>query len=155
MYPIYRAVVADADSILALQKIAYQSEAIIYQDWTIPPLTQSLASLMTEFADHLILKAVADGEIVGSVRAKVDNNRCFIGKLIVQPDYQGQGIGSALLAAIEAHFPLVSHYELFTGSLSSANIRLYQRNGYCISHSRPLSDTVSAVFLEKAAAHPR
>ncbi|WP_024910980.1 GNAT family N-acetyltransferase [Chania multitudinisentens] len=152
MYTIDSAVVTDAEHILALQKLAYQSEARLYQDWNIPPLTQSMSSLITEFSDHVILKAVIDGAIVGSVRAKADNNRCLIGKLIVQPEYQGRGIGSALLAAIETHFPSVSYYQLFTGSLSSANIRLYQRNGYCISHSSPLSDRISIIFLEKAAS---
>lgn len=37
MYNITQATVVDAENILALQKIAYQSEARIYNDWTLPP----------------------------------------------------------------------------------------------------------------------
>jgi hypothetical protein len=40
---ITQAAAADAAEILALQKLAYQSEAAIYQDYSIPPLTQTLA----------------------------------------------------------------------------------------------------------------
>ena len=32
----------DAEVILQIQRLAYQSEAVLYQDWNIPPLTESL-----------------------------------------------------------------------------------------------------------------
>jgi ribosomal protein S18 acetylase RimI-like enzyme len=139
----------DAESILALQKFAYQSEAELYNDWTLPPLTQTLESLLEEFASSVVLKAVSGERIVGSVRAKVATGICAIGRLVVHPDYQGQGIGSRLLRSIESRFPDVTKYELFTGSKSEANIRLYQRHGYNISRTQALSPTVSLTFLEK------
>jgi hypothetical protein len=60
---------ADAGDILALQRLAYQSEARLYGDWDIPPLTQTLAELRAEFATLLVLKAVpgtSGSGIVGS-----------------------------------------------------------------------------------------
>ena len=39
---ITKALYSDLEEILALQKLAYQSEAELYDDYTIPPLTQSL-----------------------------------------------------------------------------------------------------------------
>lgn len=36
---------ADAAAILALQKLAYQSEARLYNDFSIPPLLQTLEEL--------------------------------------------------------------------------------------------------------------
>jgi hypothetical protein len=47
--PIIKASLEDAAQILALQKVAYQSEAALYNDWTIPPLTQTLPQLEAEF----------------------------------------------------------------------------------------------------------
>jgi len=99
----------------------------------------------------VILKAVSGERIIGTVRAKVASGTCTIGRLAVHPDFQGQGIGSALLKNIEASFPDASKYELFTGSRSQANIRLYQRHGYTISHTQAVSPTVSLTFLEKPA----
>jgi ribosomal protein S18 acetylase RimI-like enzyme len=149
MITISRAEKRDAEAILALQKLAYQSEAMLYDDWSIPPLVQSIESLREEFDSLLILKAESGGRTVGSVRARLADGICAIGRLAVHPDFQGAGIGSRLLGAIEARFPGASRYELFTGSRSAANIRLYQRLGYVIRGTETLSPQVSLIFLEK------
>ncbi|HKE92737.1 MAG TPA: GNAT family N-acetyltransferase, partial [Povalibacter sp.] len=128
MTAIEMAEVADAAAILVLQKLAYQSEAHLYDDWSIPPLTQSLDSLQAEFAVATVLKAVADATIVGSVRAQQTADTCSIGRLIVHPQLQRRGIGSRLMEQIEARFAGAARYELFTGSRSDGNIRLYQRH---------------------------
>ena len=151
MITISRAEPRDARAILDLQKLAYQSEAKLYNDWSLPALTQSLESLLDEFGNSIVLKAIAADQIVGSVRAKASMGTCAIGRLIVHPGSQGKGIGSNLLADIESRFPDVSRYELFTGSKSETNIRLYQRHGYKITRTQPLSATVSITFLEKLA----
>lgn len=139
----------DAGSILALQKVAYQSEAQLYRDWSIPPLTQTLPALVEEFSAAIVLKAMCGDMIVGSVRATIAAGVCHIGRLIVHPDFQRKGIGTRLLSAIEAQFPAAAKYELFTGSLSGANIRLYRRHGYAIQREEVLSETVTLVFMEK------
>lgn len=149
MPTICHAGLEDAGEILALQRLAYQSEARLYNDWSLPPLTQSLETLRVEFGESVVLKAILDGRIVGSVRARAVLGVCAIGRLIVHPDCQGRGIGSLLLKTIEAEFPEVSGYELFTGSLSEANIRLYQRHGYSISRTQSLSPAVTLVYLNK------
>ena len=143
------ATVGDAREILALQKLAYQSEAQIYQDYTIPPLTQTLEEIEADFERQLFLKASANGQIVGSVRAYAQQETCFIGRLIVHPDYQNRGIGSQLMREIEKRFPQVKRYELFTGSRSERNLHLYQKLGYKIFRDERISEKVTLVFLEK------
>ena len=137
--------------ILALQKLAYESEARLYNDWSLPALTQSLESITSEFADSHFLIAIIDERIVGSVRGKVRNKTCEIGRLVVHPDFQKRGIGSSLLSEIENTYSSVDTFELFTGSQSDQNIRLYQRFGYMIGESVAVSDTVSIIFLRKPA----
>jgi hypothetical protein len=61
---IGRANPEDAREILALQKVAYQSEARLYDDWTIPPLTQTESQIEAEFESKVFLKAVSNGRIV-------------------------------------------------------------------------------------------
>lgn len=141
---------ADAPEILALQRLAYQSEARLYGDWSIPPLTQSLEELRDEFSRLTILKAVDEnGTVIGSVRGEWDNATCRIGRLIVHPERQRQGLGTALLAAIEACFPLAARFALFTGARSEGNLRLYQRAGYQPVESREAKPGLTLVFLEK------
>jgi ribosomal protein S18 acetylase RimI-like enzyme len=142
---------ADAEAILALQKLAFQSEAKLYNDWSLAPLTQTIESLLEEFTRSMVLKATVDKRLVGSVRARQNGETCSIGSLIVHPEFQRQGIGSQLLRDIEAKFKGASRFELFTGHKSEANIRLYQRHGYVITRTQPRSKTVTLVFLEKRA----
>jgi ribosomal protein S18 acetylase RimI-like enzyme len=141
--------IKDAEAILALQKLAYRSEAELYNDWTITPLIQSLTSWLDEFPGSVVLKATLDGRLVGSVRARQEGDTCLIGRLIVHPDMRRQGIGSNLLRQIEARFPNVSRFELFTGNRSEANIRLYERHGYVITRTQAVSTALSMTFMEK------
>ncbi|HEY6871260.1 MAG TPA: GNAT family N-acetyltransferase [Geobacteraceae bacterium] len=149
MHQILHANTADAEEILDLQKLAYQSEAILYNDWSIPPLTQTLDEIKKEFAETTVLKACDSDRIIGSVRASVRNGTCEIGRLIVHPDFQGSGIGTQLMLAAESEFPSATRFELFTGSKSAGNIRLYERLGYRIFRTVQLSQLVELVFMEK------
>jgi ribosomal protein S18 acetylase RimI-like enzyme len=149
MNTITLAEIDDAEAILGLQKRAYESEAKLYNDWSIPPLTQSLDSLKAEILAGGVLKYSQGKAIIGSVRASLQDGKCEIGRLIVAPEFQGQGIGSALLAAIEARFPNAQCFALFTGSRSAGNIRLYRRHGYEIVTTKALSPAVTLVFMSK------
>jgi predicted N-acetyltransferase YhbS len=141
----------DASAILDLQRRAYESEAKLYNDWSIPPLTQTLEELVAEFQTNLLLKAVSAARLVGSVRARENTKIVQIGRLVVEPSFQGQGIGSRLLQAIEAAFPSTGEFQLFTGSRSVGNIALYKRHGYAVTHEKVLSPSVTLVCMSKAS----
>jgi GNAT superfamily N-acetyltransferase len=139
----------DAEDILSLQRAAYRSEAILNDDWTIPPLTQTLPEVQAEFETRVFLKAVCGDRIVGSVRAFLSAGTCRVGRLIVHPDCRGKGIGTSLMERIEAVFSRAERFELFTGAKSIDNIRLYQRLGYRKYREEDLSSRVRLVFMEK------
>ncbi len=139
----------DATEILALQKVAYRSEAKLNNDWTIPPLTQTLPEIEAEFETKTFLKAVEKDKIIGSVRAVLDSGTCHIGRLMVLPEYQGKGIGTRMMEKIEAAFPNAEWFELFTGTRSAHNIRLYKRLGYRECREMDISPKVRLVFMEK------
>jgi GNAT superfamily N-acetyltransferase len=149
MKHITRALSEDAAAILELQKLACQSEAKIYNNFNIPPLTQTLEDLKNDFTGNIFLKAQVEGKIVGSVRGNQEGNTCFIGRLIVHPDYQGQGIGTALMKEIESCFGLAQRFELFAGNKSERNICLYERLGYAIFKNVEINKDLSFLFMEK------
>jgi len=144
-----RATLDDAAQILDLQKRAYESEAKLYNDWTLPPLTQTLTELQEEFAASVVLKALAGDRLVGSVRAREAEGLCQVGRLIVEPEFQGRGIGTMLMRHIESLFPGARVFELFTGSRSQGNLRLYERLGYKRAREKVMSPSVTLIFLEK------
>jgi GNAT superfamily N-acetyltransferase len=150
MFHISIATAEDAAEILALQRLAYESEARLYNDWSIPPLVQTLESLISDIKVATVLKATEGAAIIGSVRASLDGDVGLIGRLMVDPARQGRGIGTALLRAIEDMFPQVAAFELFTGSHSEGNIRLYVRCGYAVTGARQASPEISLVVLRKS-----
>jgi ribosomal protein S18 acetylase RimI-like enzyme len=142
----------DLAEILALQRLAYRSEAALYDAYDdMPPLTQTADEIREEFARSTFLKVVVDGRIVGAVRAHVAEGTCHIGRLIVHPDFQRRGIGSAMMAEVERRFAHAARFELFTGNRSERNIRLYRKLGYEIFKTVPVRDAVAHVYLEKVS----
>ena len=152
MLQIEQASKTDLSEILNLQRLAYQSEAILLNNFSIPPLLQTLEEVQQEFSNGVFLKAVTDGQIIGSVRGYVQDRTLNIGKLIVHPDFRGRGIGTQLLQAIEDACP-DCRYELFTSAKSEKNIRLYERQGYRRFAEKQVSAELCFVYLEKTNAH--
>jgi hypothetical protein len=48
--------VDEAEQILELQRLSYRTEAALYDDWTLPPLTQTLRELLEQYDDHTIAR---------------------------------------------------------------------------------------------------
>ncbi len=146
---IEKASSSDLKDILELQYQAYQSEAALLNDYSIPPLKQSYEDVEQEYQKGLFLKAVEENNrIIGSVRAYIKDDSAFIGKLIVHPERQGHGIGTKLLLSIEKKCS-VSRYELFTSDKSIKNIALYERLGYVKFKEQAVTADFSFVYLEK------
>ncbi|UUZ79778.1 GNAT family N-acetyltransferase [Paenibacillus sp. P26] len=146
---IEKADISDAAEILALQKLAYKSEAEIYGDYSIEPLVQTLEEIERQFEDHIFLKAGYGGTIVGSVRAQCQEGTCRIGKLMVHPEHQNAGIGRQLMTRMESYFLAPLRLELFTGSRSEKNLRFYEKLGYTRFRTVPIHAYLSLVYLEK------
>lgn len=145
-----RATAEDVAEILALQKIAYQSEAEIYGDESVPALQQSLADLKEDFQRMVFLKAVVNGKIIGAVRGYTEGETAHILRLIVHPYFQGRGIGSRLVREIENVWPAeIRRFEAFTGHRSIRNLDLYGRLGYRPFKEVPFNAAVTWVYMEK------
>lgn len=144
---IEAAVAADAGELLTLQRAAYLTEAQLYGDPYIPPLVESLEQVRKIIEGALVLKALDAGRIVGAVRGQLSGATCLVGRLVVAPDRQGQGVGTALLRAVHERMPEATAFDLFTGHLSEGNLRLYRRLGYRETSRERMDDHMTIVHL--------
>src|SRR5215210_5403811 len=122
--------VSEVEQILKLQYLCYQSEVTICDNWSILPLTQTPESYLGSTDDHEILIARLGSEAVGSVRSRLEDGTCHVGRLVVHPRLQRRGIGARLTRKIEGRFPQAGRYEPFTGHFSEGSLRLYRRLEY-------------------------
>lgn len=141
--------VDEAEQILKLQYLCFQSQAALYDDWEMPPLVQTLRGMLREYDHKEILAARLGDEVVGSVRAKVECGVCRIDRLIVHPKLQGFGLGARLMQEIEGGFPEAERFELFTGHKSESNLRLYRRLGYEAYREEAESPKVTLLHMRK------
>lgn len=141
----------DAGEVMTLQRAAFVSEAQIYGTADMPPLTQTLDEVRWELRDNLGCVALDGSRMVGALRARLDGELLLVGRIAIAPDAQGGGIGSQLLDAVERRGAAAGarEAELFTGSLSEANIRLYERQGYHETERIDEGDGTAQVFLRK------
>ncbi|MFE7776099.1 GNAT family N-acetyltransferase [Streptomyces sp. NPDC057445] len=155
---ISAATAQDAEHILKLQYLCYQSEAELYGDYGIEPLTQTLDDLRAELARGHALVARLGDEVIASVRGEMDETgTARIAKLIVHPRMRRHGLGGRLLDAIEARFaggselPAAKRFRLFTGHRSERNLRLYRSHGYAPVSTQDSGPRLTLITLEKVA----
>lgn len=139
---------SDAGEVLTVQRAAFVSEAQIYGSADMSPLTQTLEQLEAELQDAQGWVARQRGRLVGAVRTRESEDVLLVGRIAIAPDMQGEGIGRRLLTAAEQSSS-ASVAELFTGSLSEANIRLYESCGYTESQRIDQGDGTAQVFMRK------
>jgi tRNA (guanine37-N1)-methyltransferase len=147
---ILPATAADAGEIHVLQLAGFLSEARLYDDYTLPPLTEDVADTADRLEHSVALKAVAGARIVGSVQLAVDGSVGQIERLVVAPDWQGRGLGARLLRAAEQLAPSdVTSYTLNTGARSDRNLALYRKAGYRETGREAQTPKVDLVYLTK------
>lgn len=139
----------DLESILKMQKLAFQYEAEIYKRVDLPALTQELISLQNDFKNYRYFKAVIGNALVGAVRIKMMENSGIIERLMVLPNFQKMGIGAKLMDFAESSLQDKKRIELITGKKSLRNIKFYEKRGYVIKESITLEIGLDLVKMEK------
>lgn len=139
----------DAAEILVLQRCCWVSEAISNNSMDIPPLHEDLPTVRAWVQESTVWTARRGSRLVGAVRGTADGTAWQIGRLMVAPDLAGNGLGRRLLQHVEQNAPEhITSFELFTGSRSVRNIRLYTQAGYAQLPPDP-SHIPGVVYLSK------
>ena len=69
-----------------------------------------------------------------------------------EPAFQRQGIGAALLSAIEQAHPAVDRFELTTNTLVPGNVAFYARRGYRITELTQYTGKIVLAQMRKVSS---
>lgn len=138
---------ADVPELFTLTRACWVQEAQSNNRLDIPALTEDLEAVRASLDTTQTWVARRAGRLIGSVRTELRGDELHIGRLMVAPDLQGQGLGRLLLEHAERTAPDgIREYRLLTGAKSGSNLRRYRRAGYRPTPGEPaISGTVELV----------
>jgi ribosomal protein S18 acetylase RimI-like enzyme len=147
-----RAGPSDAAAIAALTEAAYSKWVPVVGRKPLPMLVDYDIAVV----DHRVDLLEREGALVALIEMAPADDHLLIVNLAVAPDAQRQGVGTLLLAHAErvARQLGVGELRLFTNSLMTSNVALYQRNGYRITEIEPRAAGWGVVHMAKPVTPP-
>ena len=129
---------ASLDDVVAIHNI---TQAAYTQYRTLIPYSsiwlETPEIIATEMKLGPVLLVVVDGRVVGSVRCHIEHEEgqgdfMYVHRLAVHPDYRRQGLGYALMQAVEAlaESKNLDRVRLETRAAQPENCRFYRKLGY-------------------------
>jgi ribosomal protein S18 acetylase RimI-like enzyme len=117
-------------------------------------LRQTLPELEEDFEskpghEAVVLKAMLNGKIVGSVRGHLSGDTAHVRRLAVHPYYQRRGIGRRLVVEIQRAFPGAGRIEVCAAQQSQTGVRQFQKLGFQEFKTESFSPTITWVHLQK------
>lgn len=149
---------ADAGEILTLQLACWVAEQRANPGVEIHALRETLEDVRRWLGQWTVIVRRREGRLIAAARGRVERHGDHagawdVGRLMVAPDLQGQGLGRDMLERIEAAAPAgVAAYVLFTGAGSMDNLRMYKKAGYRLRGAAP--GEPGAVVLTKKRRSP-
>ena len=123
----------DADfveQLWSMQHQAYRLEAEAVGLTEVPPLTDTFDSIRSS-GDVFYGELEQDGELRGAIAVRSEiPGELLITRLMVQPAYLRQGIGSSLLRHVLTSYEDIRVYKVTASSLNEPATRLYRDFGF-------------------------
>ncbi len=101
--------------------------------------------------DALHLVALRDGELIGTCRVIVEQGTGRLGRMAVEPELRGQGIGAAILDEAEQASAAAGARRMRLHAQVKAR-SLYERAGYQATGDVFLEEGIEHVTMEKPLA---
>ncbi|WP_285399153.1 GNAT family N-acetyltransferase [Lysinibacillus sp. fls2-241-R2A-57] len=135
-----------ANDVLSIQIPSYEVEAKIIGYSEIPPLKDSVDTLLK--CEEIFFGYYENTELCGAISLKVDNNVANIHRLIVHPKHFRKGIAQLLLNFAISNFD-VKKVEVATGSKNTPAVNFYLKNGFEKTKEVTVNEQLSLTFFEK------
>ena len=145
-WPVRKAAKADLSALVACAEAAYR----IY----VERIGRKPAPMVADFAASIdgdsVYVVIEAGQLRGFVVCYPRDDCMFLENIAVDPKHQGQGIGSRLIAFVEAEARArkLEWVELYTNARMFENLELYSRLGFR-EIERRVEDGFDRVFFRK------
>ena len=144
----------DVPVLLDLQRKAFgpYCKALGWEDAL--PMTESLENAYEEFAQCTTLKVqTTSNSIIGSIRGNITEDSLYIGRLMVLPEYQQQGIGKLLLREIQKYMPHKRAWLCVLQQITFA-YDFYMREGFKPYMTEDAGRGMTWIYMEKFSKIP-
>jgi GNAT superfamily N-acetyltransferase len=86
------------------------------------------AEMASQATAYLVIEV--EGEVIGGIILFVTGSESWVGRMFIDPSWQGRGFGLATLAAAESQYPDLRRWSLETPPWNCRNHLFYERAGY-------------------------
>jgi ribosomal protein S18 acetylase RimI-like enzyme len=157
VFVVRKAVEADIPQIKEVSKEAFD----IYREGAgitsmVGSLEETYEDLKEEIESKLVLVALLDDLIVGSVRVQInDDKTAYLSRFGVKGDYQKNGIGKILISAVDRSMKLlgVTNLYLHTASRMLSLVRFYYGRGFYIESTTKEPGYIRALLCKEYEAY--
>ncbi len=136
-----------AERVLSVQFPSYRIEAALLDNYEIPPLKDTVASLHN--CDETFFGYFIDEELCGVISVKLEEDIVDIHRLFVHPNHLRKGIAKKLLYFLQEEFHDAKKMIVTTGSKNSPAIEFYQKNGFTMLKEITVEENLSLTLFEK------
>ena len=131
MLQIRKATATDGAALHAIQRRAFAEDLIRYGDDPTCPANESKARLLYKMRNSDYYVFFYSGTLIGGAQvADLGGGSYRLNRIYIDPEYQNKGLGSALMALLEANYPLARRFSLDTPHLNIRNHHFYEKLGY-------------------------
>ncbi|UFJ41548.1 GNAT family N-acetyltransferase [Brevibacillus humidisoli] len=140
-----------AEEVLAVQIPAYRVEADLIGFSGIPPLHDTVETLVT-CRESFYGYRTEEGKLAGAISYKRIGDLLDIHRMMVHPDYFRRGIAGSLLRFVECNEPGIRTIKVATGTGNESAKLLYQRNGFQEIGQQEVAPGITVTLFEKHLA---
>lgn len=127
-----RAVLADADALIAVQNQCFYADFIRYGEC--PGYNRSREGMLESIARKQVYLIRREGQTVGDIIVSdLGGGNYYLGCICVLPAYENKGIGQLTMRFLDFTFPQAKHWALETPADKTRNHYFYRKHGYTVT----------------------
>ncbi|MDP4088710.1 MAG: GNAT family N-acetyltransferase [Bacillota bacterium] len=155
VFVVRKAVEEDIPQIQEITREAFESYARGAEiNYPLAALSEAYSEIKTDLETKLVLVAVANGSVIGSVRVETKpDHTAYLSRFGVSSSYQNNGVGRILMNAVDNSMMEagVSHLYLHTASRMLSLVRFYYGRGFYIESTAKDRGYIRALLCKEYA----